>query len=232
MSAKETSEQECVEICDCFTIRCLHVTVERMAAYADVPMDFADATLVLVSPPPETSDSARVRLSHPCKAAHSSPAAISPPPKPVFDFRAHFCHSALWKRTLSASDSGPTPGGPKAISYQFQSICYQAVSTALRDERGWNICSRRSPTTSENSCSKASCRIFRDNNMKTLAKSSATRKASAALSVFRKRSRRPRKYRTTANGQHDGLKETFEKLRRWRRTSRKRYAKSPDPART
>jgi hypothetical protein len=24
-----------------------------------------------------------------------------------------------WKRTLSASDSRPTPGGPKAISYQL-----------------------------------------------------------------------------------------------------------------
>jgi proline dehydrogenase len=31
------------------------------------------------------------------------------PKKPVFDFRAHFCHSAPWKRTLSASDSGRTP---------------------------------------------------------------------------------------------------------------------------
>jgi hypothetical protein len=50
------------------------------------------------------------------------------PKKPVFDFRAHFVTLRPWKRTLSASDSGPTPGGkksvpispgrPKAISYQ------------------------------------------------------------------------------------------------------------------
>jgi predicted nucleic acid-binding protein len=56
MSAKETSEQECVEIWDCFTIRCLHVTVERMAAYTDVPMDFADATLVLAAEHYSTAD--------------------------------------------------------------------------------------------------------------------------------------------------------------------------------
>jgi hypothetical protein len=54
----------------------------------------------------------RVRLSHPLFSGPS-------PRAPVFDFRAHFCHSGPWKRTLSASDSGPQrPGGPKSISYQ------------------------------------------------------------------------------------------------------------------
>src|SRR4029453_6590122 len=38
-------------------------------------------------PPPETSGSARVRLSHPLFSG-------SQPPGAVFDFRAHFCHSA------------------------------------------------------------------------------------------------------------------------------------------
>jgi hypothetical protein len=42
----------------------------------------------------------RVRLSHPLFSGPS-------PRAPVFDFRAHFCHSGPWKRTLSASDSGP-----------------------------------------------------------------------------------------------------------------------------
>ena len=36
--------------------------------------------------PPETLGSARVRFSHPCSA--------TPALRPVFDFRAHFCHSA------------------------------------------------------------------------------------------------------------------------------------------
>jgi hypothetical protein len=31
------------------------------------------------------------------------------PKKPVFDFRAHFVTLRPWKRTLSASDSWPTP---------------------------------------------------------------------------------------------------------------------------
>jgi predicted nucleic acid-binding protein len=44
------------EIWDCFTIRCLHAAVERMAAYADVPMDFADATLVLAAEHYSTAD--------------------------------------------------------------------------------------------------------------------------------------------------------------------------------
>ncbi len=81
------------------------------------------------SPPPETSGSARVRLSHhlvqrpPALRRQLFRVAGAPrnPKKPVFDFRAHFCHSAPWKRTLSASDPGQLPGGPKAISYQFNS---------------------------------------------------------------------------------------------------------------
>jgi hypothetical protein len=36
----------------------------------------------------------------------------------VFDFRAPSFTLRPWKRTLSASDSRPTPGGPKATSYQ------------------------------------------------------------------------------------------------------------------
>ena len=43
------------------------------------------------SRPPETSGSAQVRLSH---LFFSSP---SPPAAAVFDFRAHFCHSAPMK---------------------------------------------------------------------------------------------------------------------------------------
>ena len=42
----------------------------------------------------------------------------SQPSGAVFDFRPDFCHAAPWKRTLSASDSGQPPVGPKAISYQ------------------------------------------------------------------------------------------------------------------
>ena len=58
------------------------------------------------SPPAETSGSAQVRLLHPL---------VQRPPalRPVFDFRAHFCHSALMEMHAFGSDSGP-----KAISYQ------------------------------------------------------------------------------------------------------------------
>jgi hypothetical protein len=38
--------------------------------------------------------------------------------KKCFDFRAPSFTLRPWKRTLSASDSRPTPGGPKATSYQ------------------------------------------------------------------------------------------------------------------
>jgi uncharacterized protein len=44
------------EIWDCFTVTRLHAAIERMAAYADVPMDFADATLVLAAEHYETGD--------------------------------------------------------------------------------------------------------------------------------------------------------------------------------
>ena len=37
------------EIVDCFQFSCLQVTSELMARYADTPMDFADATLVLTA---------------------------------------------------------------------------------------------------------------------------------------------------------------------------------------
>ena len=51
------------------------------------------------SPPPETSGSARVRLSHPLFSGPQPSGgagcdALRNPKKPVFDFRAHFCHSA------------------------------------------------------------------------------------------------------------------------------------------
>jgi hypothetical protein len=41
------------------------------------------------------------------------------PPKPVFDFRAHICHSALMETRFRLQTSGERPGGQKAISYQF-----------------------------------------------------------------------------------------------------------------
>jgi hypothetical protein len=36
-----------------------------------------------------------------------------------------------WKRTLSASDSRPTPGGPKAISYHFMQDCSRRASIKI-----------------------------------------------------------------------------------------------------
>jgi hypothetical protein len=44
-----------------------------------------------------------------CASRTSCSAAPSPPAAAVFDFRDHFCQSAPMERTLSASDSGPTP---------------------------------------------------------------------------------------------------------------------------
>ena len=58
--------------------------------WLDDPFPDYDTEPVWRSPPPETSGSARVRLSHPLFSGPSPPAAK----KPVFDFRAHFCHSA------------------------------------------------------------------------------------------------------------------------------------------
>ena len=39
--------------------------------------------------------------------------------RPVFDFRAHFCHSAPIETRFRLQTPGQRPGGPKAISYQF-----------------------------------------------------------------------------------------------------------------
>jgi len=94
------------------------------------------------SPPPETSGSARVRLSHPLFSGPQPSrrqlfrVAGTPrnPKKPVFDFRAHFCHSApiethafgfrlpanapedqkRFPISLSASDSRLTPRRAKS----------------------------------------------------------------------------------------------------------------------
>ena len=62
---------------------------------------------VVRSPPPETSGSAQVRLSHPLFSGPQPSAA-------VFDFRPTFVTLRPWKRTLSASDSGPTPRRAKS----------------------------------------------------------------------------------------------------------------------
>jgi hypothetical protein len=51
-----------------------------------------------------------LKLTPPKMADLGAPTSSRNPRKLVFDLRAHFCHSAPWKRTLSASDSGPTPG--------------------------------------------------------------------------------------------------------------------------
>ena len=59
------------------------------------------------SPPPETSGSAQVRLSTPCSAAPS-------PPGPCLTSRPTFVTLRPWKRTLSASDFGPTPRRAKS----------------------------------------------------------------------------------------------------------------------
>ncbi len=53
----------------------------------DDPFPDYNTEPIMRSPPPETFGSARVRLSHPLFSGPS-------PPAPVFDFRAHFCHSA------------------------------------------------------------------------------------------------------------------------------------------
>jgi hypothetical protein len=65
---------------------------------------------------PETSDSARVRLSHPCSAALSPPAAAfsvrarpATRKSPCLTSGPTFVTLRPCKRTLSASDSGPTP---------------------------------------------------------------------------------------------------------------------------
>jgi hypothetical protein len=45
-----------------------------------------------------------------------------------FDFRAHFCHSARMGRTLSASDSGPTPRKAKS---DFLSVVLKILASVL-----------------------------------------------------------------------------------------------------
>ena len=69
----------------------------------------------IVAPPPETSGSARVRLSHPL---FQRPPALR---RQLLTSRPTFVTLRSWKRTLSASDSGPTPRRAKSnfLSVQF-----------------------------------------------------------------------------------------------------------------
>ena len=50
----------------------------------------------------------------------------------MFDFRAHFCHSALMERTLPASNSGPNaPEGQKRFPISFIHV---NLNTATKEE--------------------------------------------------------------------------------------------------
>ena len=86
-----------------------------------------------VSPAPETPGSARVRLSHPLFSGPHPPAAAfsgcgraPKPEKPVFDFRAHFCHSApMETHAFGFRLPANAPDGQKRfpISARGLSIC-------------------------------------------------------------------------------------------------------------
>ncbi len=63
------------------------------------------------------------------------------------------------------------------------------------------------------SCSKTSCGLFRDNNMETLAKTSRDLKSVSGLIGMQETIALAAKIQDDClNGQHDGLKETVEKL--------------------
>jgi len=85
----------------------------------------------------------------PCSAAPSPPAA-------AFDFRAHFCHSAPWKRTLSACDSRPTPRTAKS---DFLSV----AEDALDGKSGWETNHRPIDSARNSARVLAKARAFEPN---------------------------------------------------------------------
>ena len=114
--------------------------------------------------------------------------------------------------TLSASDSRPTPRRAKSdfLSVVPKAISYQSVSTALRDELGLEYLRQ----TVANDVDEANVlQAFSDNNRERLAKTSHNLKSVSGLIGMQETSALAAKIHDDClNGQHDGLKDTVEKL--------------------
>ena len=65
------------------------------------------------------------------ECASRTPCSAVPALRPVFAFRAHFVTLSLWKRPLSASGSGPTPGRLNTIS-KYKRFIPESVPSNLR----------------------------------------------------------------------------------------------------
>ena len=92
--------------------------------WLDDPFPDYDTELSWRSPPPERSGSARVRLSHRLFSGPQSSGGGCLTSGPTF------VTLRPWKRTLSASDSGPTPRRAKSDSrlLENESVIIRAVA--------------------------------------------------------------------------------------------------------
>jgi HPt (histidine-containing phosphotransfer) domain-containing protein len=130
----------------------------------------------------------------------------------VFDFRAHFCHSAP-KETHAFGFRLPAnaPEGQKRFPISSpKAISYQSVSTALRDELGLEYLRQ----TVANDVDEANVlQAFGDNNSERLAKTSHNLKSVSDLIGMQETSALAAKIQDDClNWRHDGLKDTVEKL--------------------
>ena len=116
-----------------------------------------------------------------------------------------------WKHAFGFRLPANAPEGQKRFPIRSpKAISYQSVSTALRDELGLEYLRQ----TVANDVDEANVlQAFSDNNRERLAKTSHNLKSVSGLIGMQETSALAAKIQDDClNGQHDGLKDTVEKL--------------------
>ena len=98
-------------------------------------------------PGPATTNTSRQLLGRRLPRKHAS----------VFDLRVLACQCALRERALSASHSGPTPGGPRVIFHLSKAISYQPVINSLREQFGAHNRSRACSSCAKSPAPRRRC---------------------------------------------------------------------------